>query len=314
MQNLKKNNLERLAYIKYLHKVGSEKSASNEAISFTAILNFHDAIDWFMILACVEKGITDEVVNKLLNTKPKATQKKLDSLYLMDYFKLIPELKHQIKIKKINDLRNNLKHKFIIPSKQDILESLESSTDFLIDNTNEIFKLDFNKISLIDLINNLELKILLKNAVELKEKNEKEDCLIQLSRAFYELLQLDRGYLRKEKKFSYMDIYSIPHLHIPQTSKIPEIITLQRYIRSIVDSYNRNFQELNDSMKVFALGIDYRQYLKFKSIIPATNIKRSDGEYVTLKPRNIENINIDDLDFCISFLFECTLEVEKFKL
>ena len=96
-------------------------------------------------------------------------------------------------------------------------------------------------------------------------------------------------------------------MQIPQLEDKPEIQMLKLYIDSIINAYNRNFQELNDSMKIFALGIEYRKFLKFKSLIPSTSIKDSKGIYHVTKPNNLDTITEDDLTFAIEFLVDCTL-------
>jgi hypothetical protein len=67
-------------------------------------------------------------------------------------------------------------------------------------------------------------------------------------------------------------------------------------------------------MKIFALGIDYRKYLKLKSFMPSTSIKDSDGNYHVTKVRNVESISDEDLTFAINFIIDCTLQIQKFKL
>ena len=51
--------IKRLAYIKLFYRIGVEQSKQAEAIAFTSVLTIHDAIDWFMTLACLQNSITE---------------------------------------------------------------------------------------------------------------------------------------------------------------------------------------------------------------------------------------------------------------
>lgn len=309
----KSDIIKRLAYIKLFYRIGVEQSKQAEALAFTCVLTIHDAIDWFMNLACLTNSITE--AQKLAAIVAKDSKRKgKTNVYLMDYFTILTGLKHEADVNNINTLRNNLKHKFILPSQLGISETVNTARIFFEDNTKVIFSLNFDEISVVDLISSKEIKQLLTNAVEFQNKKEIENCVKEISKAYYELWQIDVNYIRSKKQFSYIDIYSIPHLQIPQLEDKPEIQMLKSYIDSIINAYNRNFQELNDSMKVFALGIEYRKFLKFKSLIPSTSIKDSNGIYHVTKPNNLDNITNNDLTFAIDFLVDCTLHVEKFRL
>jgi hypothetical protein len=305
--------LKRLAYIKFLFKVGVDQSKQPGVIAYTAILSIHDAIDWFMNLACIENKITE--TNKLSAITAKDPKRKgKTNVYLTDYFTILPALKYEVEVNSINTLRNNLKHKFILPSQLAITESINSAKEFFEENTKIIFSLDFNGVSVIDLIGFEPIKILLKQAIVFQIKNEVENCISEISKAYYELWQIDMDFIRDKKQFSYIDIYGNPYLQIPQLEGKPELQILKGYIDSLITTYNKNFQELNDSMKIFALGIDYRKYLKLKSFLPSTSIKDKNGNYQVTKPRNVESITNEDLTFAIDFVINCALEIQRFKL
>lgn len=305
--------IKRLAYIKLLYRIGVEQSKQAEALAFTSILTIHDTIDWFMTLACLKNSITEkQKVQAILEQNPKRQGKA--NVYLMDYFTILPILKHETDVNNINTLRNNLKHEFILPSQLGISETVNTARVFFEDNTKLIFSLDFNEISIIDVISSSVIKQLLKNALAFQNKKDIENCIKEISKAYYELWQTDIDFIRSKKQFSYIDIYSIPQLQIPHLEDKPEMQILKSYIDSIINAYNRNFQELNDSMKIFALGIEYRKFLKFKTIIPLTSIKDSNKVYHVTKLNNLDTITEEDLTFAIEFLVDCTLHVEKFKL
>lgn len=296
--------IRRLAYIKYLYKVGIEQSKQSDTISYVAVLSFHDSIDWFMNLACLKLGITEK-------DKKRIAGKQL--IALMDYFVVIPTLTLGASVEKINNRRNNLKHHFQIPAQVEVEECKGIATVFFDENTKAIFGCNFSDISIIDLIEHEDIRHLLKNAESFKNESKAENCINEVSKAFFELSQVDINFIRKKQQFKYIDIYSIPYLQIPGLEENKEFQILKAYIDSIINAYNRNFQEINESINIFALGIDYRKYLKLKSFMPTTSMKDKQGVYSVTKARNIETITNEDLDFAIDFILECTLQIQKFK-
>ena len=305
--------LKRLAYIRFLYKTGVDQSKQPEVIAYTSILVIHDAIDWFMILACLQSQITEaEKLSRIVAKNPK--QKGKSYIYLMDYFTILPSLRHETGVNYINNLRNNLKHNFILPSQIGIKECVNIGKDFFEENTKIIFSLNFNEISIIDLIDFATIRDLLGKAIDYQNKAEIENCISEISKAYYELWQIDIDFIREKKQFSYIDIYSKPYLQIENLENKPELQILKAYIDSSITVNNKNFQELNDSMKIFALGIDYRKYLKLKSFMPTTLTKDRDGNYQVTKARDVENISNGDLTFAIDFIIDCTLKLQKFKL
>lgn len=305
--------LKRLAYIKFLYKTAVDQSKQPEVVSYTSILTIHDAIDWFMHLCCLKNQITEtQKLTKIISIDPKRKGKM--NVYLMDYFTILPSLKLEAGVNGVNTLRNNLKHKFILPSQIGVTESINTAKEFFEENTKLIFSLDFNEISIIDLIGVPSIRDLLKKAVIFQNNRETENCISEISKAYYELWQIDIDFIRGKKQFSYIDILSKPYLTIPQIYNQPEFQLLKLYIDSVIGTYNQNFQELNDSMKIFALGIDYRKYLKLKSFMPSTTMKDKEGKYQVTKAKDIENISDEDLTFAIDFIIDCTLQIQKFKL
>lgn len=304
--------LKRLAYIKFLYKGAVAQSNQAEIIAYTSILAVHDAIDWFMHLACLHNNITEpKKIEALKKKNPKHPGK---NIFLMDYFTILPNLKYETEVGNINGLRNDLKHHFRLPSQIGIIESINTAKSFFEENTKIIFSLDFNEVSIIDLIAFQQLRDLLKKAIFFQNRNETENCIYEVSKAYYELWQIDIDFIRGKRQFSYIDIFSLPHLEIPNLEGNLQLQTLKLYIDSVINAYNKNFQELNDSMKIFALGIDYRKYLKFESFVPSTSMKDKEGKYYVTKAGNIENITKEDLTFAIDFIVDCALQIQKFKL
>ena len=149
------NNIivKRLLIVKYLFKLGVQQSMQPNTISFASVLTMHDCLDMFMNLVADIKG-------------------KETGRYLMNYFEIFPELTLQTSIGKINKRRNSLKHHAILPAKIEIDETCTITKLFLEENTKRMFEIDFNEISLSDLISFDKVREHLRKAVVYLEKGE----------------------------------------------------------------------------------------------------------------------------------------------
>ena len=318
----KQDIVRRLAYIKYLYKTGTDQSTQSETIAYTSILTIHDAIDWFMTLACLKRSITESMkLSAIIAKDPK--RKGKTNIYLMDYFAILNDLVLEAQVSNINTLRNNLKHKFILPSKIGIQESVNIARLFFEENTKIIFGLNFTDISLLDLINYKSVRTLLVNAEDLINQNFKDKAVAEIAKAFYELLHVDDIY--KEDKKIYFNAEKLGKSRFNKTitpafkglgkgweaHKTAE--RFDQYISDTITLYNRNFEKIQESLSVISLGIDYRKYLKFKYITPQIE-KMDNGKWIEYSTRNIENITLEDIQFMKDFIFECSLKLQEFEL
>ena len=93
-------------------------------------------------------------------------------------------------IKRINELRNQLKHSTIFIDSRNI-QNLYSETEiFLIDFSSSIFNMNFEEISLLELISNQKVKQHLLLADREIRDNTLQKSMFSIGRAFYELESL----------------------------------------------------------------------------------------------------------------------------
>jgi len=144
-------NINRLAMIKYLTLNAAKQTNLAEPLSGFSILSFHDAIELFLNLVCVDKDITI----------PKN---------FMEYWTEIDKhispdkLSHKTTMQKLNRARVSFKHHGIVPSKTDIESFKVMTLSFLNENYAKFFNIEFNDVSLIELIQNDKSRKHLKDA------------------------------------------------------------------------------------------------------------------------------------------------------
>ncbi|MDI7229177.1 hypothetical protein [Leptospira santarosai] len=131
----KQESLRRLSFIKYLFLIGSEQSNKPEPLCNISVLSFHDSIELFLQLASEHYNISAsnfmEYFDKL-ESKISITQKET--------------------MKRFNKARVAIKHHGNMVPKSEIDSFKISCYNFFLENTLSIFNLNFESISLIDLV------------------------------------------------------------------------------------------------------------------------------------------------------------------
>jgi hypothetical protein len=119
--------LRRLAFIRYLYRLGVEQSNAPEALAPAAVLTFHDSIELFFQLA-------SEVLNAGGSDLP-----------FMKYFdalddKLKPRtLGQRHSVQRMNKARVAIKHHGTMPSRADVEVFRVNVADFFAENTPLVF-------------------------------------------------------------------------------------------------------------------------------------------------------------------------------
>jgi hypothetical protein len=306
--------LKRLVYIKHLYKQGMEQSKFPETINYSCILSFHDAIDWFMNLACLKRSISDSGKLELLNAN-RGNKKQKATIALMDYFIILPDLQISSEVEKINKLRNALKHDFVLPAKVGISESINTSSVFFETNTKIIFDLNFSEISLTDLLSNSSAKSYLKNAESNIQASKFESAFEEIAKAYHEIIKID-DQLFKDKWAYWSSNYKKLSSHRINTDfgrQEKNINSLAKNVKEIADNININLGRIDESIKVLSLGLDYRKYRKLMSLIPFV-FESPNGLIIASKPKYDKKELPANTQFAFDFVLECGLKIQEFSV
>jgi hypothetical protein len=167
--------LRRLSFVRYLYRIGEQQAAGSIPYSAVAILTFYDVIEWFLITACEYFG---------LNVK------KSSGVY--DYFEKLEEAKGILGkglVNKISSARSELKHRLTIPSSLSIDEVKFSTKMFLDENSQQLFNVLLEQVSMIDLVASKAVKIKLNQAQSLVESANFETAMDSIFEAYTTLIQ-----------------------------------------------------------------------------------------------------------------------------
>lgn len=304
----------RLAFIKYLYKSAVDNSKKPQPACSMSLLIFHDAMESFL---------------KLISEYLDAGRSNLS---FMDYWEVLnrelPEettLGHKESSRRLNKARVNLKHHGNMPSKTAIESYRSTATNFLEDNSKEVFDVDFSKLSMVRLINDSEIKNHLKNAEESLGEEKFENSIQESSIAFH--LTMKKFFGAEEGQYSTRGS-NIP-LPFPPSFRKDDILGIgnelrirdpneasysskkrwnsaANYFREII----RTITSIQEVLGVMALGIDYQEYNKFKKLTPGVLEREGEYQIIANSDHNSNELNHQNAKFCIDFVIENVLEFQ----
>jgi len=286
-------NLRRLAFIKYLFSLGLSQSYQPEPLYGASILSFHDSVELFLQL----------VAEKLNVDKSKRE--------FMAYWEVIDEKLHaklsqEESMKKLNKARVGLKHHGITPSKSDIESFRVTTAAFFDENCLAIFGEEFKDISMIDIISNERAKKLLKEAKDAHGKGLIDDALQNISLSFeYLISDYEKSKVRSVLGSPFFFGESMA-FHNNFFSGMPHEF---RGLKVFFNSVTKTIDTIQKAIRILSFGIDYKKYVKFKSIIPTPQFvvdgaaRFCYGEIA---------FNKEDLEYCINFIVESALKLQEF--
>ena len=284
--------IRRLAFIKYLYKIGVQQSKAPEPFANAALLTFHDAAELFLQLSAEHMNADVKAKQEFTGYWPLISARMEDG----------NALSQQEAMRRLNTARVSLKHSGTQPSKAD-LESFRVTTDnFFEDNTKVIFGLSLAEVSLVDLVTPEVARQKLKRAEELQSEAKLDDAACEVAVAFEEMI--NDYEVRKRDRF-----HQSPFSFGPDIGRAPHFSGIHGVDRYF-DRVHESIQAMQKALKVMAFGIDFRRYSRFQSFVPYF-FKTANGNYhfndVTVGPRTAEMIQ-----FCIEFVVESAVQLREF--
>lgn len=285
--------IKRLALIKQLYKIGFEQSYQNESISAFSLLAFHDSIEMFLRLLAEHKSI------------------EVENISFLKYWEKIPDLTLKESMRNLNTKRVNLKHKGLLPAKSEIEISRVNSTDFFEQNTLPQFGIEFKDISLIQLISFDTVKNFLFKSENSLLNGKPEECIENVAYAFDELLYV----YSKNKSFwdaspfsfgKNMGFYHSTSMGFSASDTPRELKKIGKFI----DDTRETIEQLQKFVKIISFGIDYREYLKFKTLTPI--VTRLVGGKQVAEIYGQKKWTSENCQYCIDFVIKSALKLQEF--
>jgi hypothetical protein len=308
---LSRDKIERLTFVKYLHYQAGQQKNLERPLSSSAILTIHDCVECFLQLCFeVKTGKSKTSSQNILDTYSEGLNKVFNE-----------EKQQQINksyIKRINDLRNQLKHATIFTDTKQIPNLYTETELFLTDFTNQVFNIEFDKLSLIQLIREGDVKTYLLDSENHISKNELQKAMWSIGKAFYEL---ENNLNRVEGKYGgniLSNHHDVDYL-IKYTAQFggsePDSV-LKENLKEIAKDVNRLQSEIYDLKTILSLSVGLKEYTHFKQHIPyVSKIIKGDTGKVEFWIPDEEREKMIEYDIkivkqCMDFTIELALKIE----
>lgn len=284
----------RLTLIKYLYSQGVEQSKKAETIAGFSLMQFHDAVEMFLLLVAENLG-----------------EKNFQDWKFMQYWKKIPNLTMEAQMDSMKKRRVSLKHHGAFPSHDDVEECRINVGAFFAENTKIQFDIEFSDISLIDLVSFEKTREYLKKAQEKLNCNNYYQSLLFARQAFIELLKE----YENTKDIWFKSIFNIGQE--PRQTYIEAIraIDKEKYERNVVwfEDIDKTVKELRTAVKLTAIGVDYKKYALFNAVAP-NGWRDTDGVFHVRESeeyfKRLVKASNELCDMSINFIIDCAIKFQ----
>lgn len=281
--------VKRLALIRYLYKAGVEQSNQPEPLNTLSLLSFHDAAELFLHLAA-EHLNADKTAQGFMDYWDKINQK------------IHPDqITQKDSMDRLNKARVQLKHHGTSPSKLDMEAFRATVTNFFQDNTPKVFGIDFDSVSLVDLVAYDGAKSKLRSAQHMMQSGDTNGAIRDIAASFTLLI---REYEQKTRpEFGDSPFSFGPEL----TFETSFFMGVEGKMKDFVDKVNESISSMQTAIKIISFGFDYRKYSKFQSLTPSV-IVTMDDVHVAPSSRAAP----EDCRFCFDYVIECAIRLQDF--
>ena len=287
---MKKIDLRRLAFIRYLYKIGIEQSNHPEPLNAISLLSFHDAAELFLQLSAE-------------HTSASGTNVEFMGYWDTINLKLDPkQITQKESMRRLNKARVQLKHYGVSPSKLDIETFRATTTSFFQENTFIVFGIEFDSISMIELIVYENAKSRLNVAQNLMQDGKVGDALKEIAVAFaYLIYEYEQ---KKRTRFGRSPFFFGRELTFQKSF----FMGVEGKMKEFVDRVGESIESMQSAIKILSFGFDYKKYSKFQLLTPHVDWMGSD--FFVGKPS--EEATLEDCKFCFDYVIECAIKLQDF--
>ena len=209
-------------------------------------------------------------------------------------------------MRRLNKARVALKHHGTLPSRLDVESFRASTTAFFTDNVPLIFGIDFDAISMLDLISCTTTRDRLVEAETHRKAGQHQEALDQIALSFTALV--DDYEQRKRSRYGQSPFF------FGSDHSIGMSFTMgldHDQLGRFVDEVQESLQAIRSAMKILSLALDYRRYVRFNLLTPRV-IRVASGNHIIQRTRRESTIHDDDVVFCRDFVIDSALRLQEF--
>ena len=286
MDSLDYHSLQRLGLIRYLFLRAVAQAGQPHPLSSLAVLELHDAIEWFLLLA-------SEVGNANVNQRGE----------LMEYWGALEKSTNGKRpgsyqqMKRLSDARRQLKHRGVQPAQSEISSFVTICDEFFREETERFFGISFAAISLGALIVDNPTRDRFRSAEDLASQQNFKDATIQVCKTFHIAHARNTGHVLNDAKILDMRLFGSMN---PFENQMEGIL---RGIVSLVTS-------LGEQVTRLQIGQDPASVARFFSISPTFVSSFNPDEPVCFLPQEFAPSR-DDYRFCERFTLTYLLAFQE---
>jgi hypothetical protein len=283
--------LRRLAFARYLFELGLRQSTQPEPLGTVSLLMFHDSIEIVLNAAAVHKNVT--------------VKGELDSYFSALNPVLPPEqpLPSRLAIQALNKARIGLKHHAIVPSRLEIEGHRATTRTFLQSVSASIFGLDFEALSMSDMIALPAAKELMEAASGLMRADSYGSAILKMQEAYEAMIDHYESQASKRtgdtSAFFFGDYVQVQSSS-PYSSDYHDS-QLFESVRKLADVV----LDMQYGLRTIALGLDVRRHMQFEAI--ARNANRKLWSNPDARPP----ATAADARFCWDFVIDAALQLQQ---
>ncbi|UCE18620.1 MAG: hypothetical protein JSV84_17510 [Gemmatimonadota bacterium] len=276
--------INRIVYAKYLFWQGNEVlDKSSPSADGLAVLSYQDAVE--MLLRAVA-----EQLNASIKEQASFDQiiEKIDSAPLNTQNYQIP---YRTSLNQLNKARVNFKHFGLLPKTVDVQKFRRDLELVFRDIVFSFFNLNFDEISLVELIKHHRIKNHLKKAEKSLSSNNFGDSILFAAKAYTLLFGYNRSLDLGIDTFTRVEDENIDY---------------------VFQMMKRQLEEHQLQIDILKYGIDLADYHYFKSIIPLVQLNAAAMFLVTYIGEYEDKNTFENAQFCLRFVTDSALKIQQY--
>lgn len=302
----------RLAFIRYLHLFGIQQARLPAPMDSVSILMLHDAVETFLGLAA--EHLETPGSYDFEKYFPVINAKLADGVVLTT----------QPGMKRLNKARVALKHHGALQDSTTIAQAVTDVGTFMAANTQLVFGVDYDSVSMADAIPQQGISNLVRTADQANSVQDRVAAMCSLAQAAEALVNPPRFFdpsledvtlgfdagsdLRQLQKRTVFEAFKVEitdgdHRHRVEPRRGAEDVA------NHLEAMTNAVRKIQSAMRITALGIDYSAYLRFRRLTPSP-IRYIDAR---LELRAVQGYNPaeEDFAFCYHFVVGLALRLAE---
>jgi hypothetical protein len=289
--------MRRLAFIKYLYSTAESQAQAPDLLSAPAVLTLHDAVEMFLLLACEHR-------NAPLPKRPN----------FEDYWPplcaatRVEQLPEQTAMRRLNTARVALKHHGHIPVAADVDGYRHTVASFFEASTKLVFDIDFQQISMAEFIEPASARLAYEKSAHLFEEGELKEAAEVLAVAFEQMMA---HYLALSMPAEGRSVFDFSRhrrflrTSLASTTDVEKAVAMEDDMRHVLGP-------IRDALRILALGLDFRKYARFISLMPTVYNPGNSRPQVRWFGNVQQALTAPYMRFCLTYMVECALRLGSF--